>query len=548
MTRRIVARSRPSTSQLLTRILEAPDLATQVRALPAPVLGQLIDRVGLEDAGEVVAFATTDQLAAVFDEDLWRSDRPGEDAHFDAERFVLWLEVMLEAGDGFVAQKLFELPTELVTLALHRHVLVLDMDALVADMQAGGDEVDLIEKALSDCLAEELDEYRLIARRHDGWDCLLTAILALDRDHHDYLMKMLDRCAKMSAEYIEDNGGLYEVLTSEEMLESDLAAEREDRRAEAGHVAPSSAVAFLKLARRPAENVDERDLLTRAYFRSLGKAQEAPTRSRVEDVEAPRQDLLLLLRDAEVIGREPPRLLAGDAAAAASAEPSIARALRELADSNGAAFVARSEELAYLANVLTSGCSFEGRKLRPVEAVRAAIATCSLGLEIVAGASDPVGALAAHTADGLFRLAWHHLQAEVVQRAAKSAAQWLVRSAQTSDDPTTLARVAARLRAMTVEGTPWKVAAELESSLGHVEPETVEVLRGLIDECPTMRGALRPGSKTKRTAQAFEEPRFVSTVADVARIGDYLDRVATGESGARAPLRGKRRRVGGAKG
>ena len=50
---------RASSGKLLARVLETPNLAAQVRALPGPALGKLIERVGLEDAGELVALATT---------------------------------------------------------------------------------------------------------------------------------------------------------------------------------------------------------------------------------------------------------------------------------------------------------------------------------------------------------------------------------------------------------------------------------------------------------------------------------------------------------
>ncbi len=277
---------RPSSSELLARILETPDLAAQVQALAPPVLARLIGHVGLEDAGELVAFATTEQLAEVFDEDLWKSERAGEDERFDADRFLVWLEVMLEGGDAFVAEKLAELPVDLVTLAFHKHLLVVELESLMAEI-TDEDEGVQTEKALASTLSEELEDYHLISRFHEGWDNVLTAVLALDRDHHDHLMSILARCRAMSAEYIEDNGGLCEVLTSEEMLEGDVAAEREDRRAEAGHVAPSLAAAFLKLARATTGEVGtEHDPMTRAYFRGLAKdrrgrkAHPAPRRRR----------------------------------------------------------------------------------------------------------------------------------------------------------------------------------------------------------------------------------------------------------------------------
>src|SRR5262245_53826873 len=91
-----------SARRLLARILDEPHLAAQIQALPSAAFAKLVDRIGLEDAGEIVAFATTEQLAHAFDEDLWQSDRPGEDERFDPARFLVWLEVMLEAGDSFV--------------------------------------------------------------------------------------------------------------------------------------------------------------------------------------------------------------------------------------------------------------------------------------------------------------------------------------------------------------------------------------------------------------------------------------------------------------
>jgi hypothetical protein len=402
---------RPSASQLLARLLDSPHLAAEVQSLPPELLGRVIEHVGLEDAGELVAFATTEQLARVFDDDLWRSERPGEDERFDADRFLVWLSVMREAGDAFLAERLAALPPDLVTLAFHRQVLVLDVEAMLADMR-DADEADAtqIEKALSDCLSEELDTFQLIARRHEGFDDVIAALVALDQDHHDLLTGILERCAAMSAEQIEDNGGLYDVLTSEEMLESDVAAEREDRRAEAGHVAPSSARAFLELARGESD-LAVRDALTRAYFRGLAKGV-APASKRPAPpapAAAPAPDLVRLLRDAGIV--EPPRRLLP---APGAAEPLLVAAMRPLAAEP--AFAERGEELAYLANVLAAGCSFRGRRFRPAEAVRAAIATCSLGLELVSGARirDATAALRTHTADTLFRVAWRHLEVEVV--------------------------------------------------------------------------------------------------------------------------------------
>lgn len=442
MTERAVSLVQPTSRTLLAHLLDEPDLPARIQELPPPVLGRLIDRVGLEDAGEIVALATTEQLAHVFDEDLWKNDRPGEEERFDAGRFLVWLEVLLEAGDAFAARRLSELPEDLVTLALHRHVLVLDVDALAAEMEAAGEDAELTDKALESCLYEELDGYQLVSRRHDGWDTVLAVVLALDRDHHDFLVRVLDRCCAMSTEYIESNGGLQEVLTSDEMLEGDVAGDREDRRAGSGYVAPTAAASFLALARGDATvPVTEHDAVTRAYFRNLSRtkrAAPAPARS---------GGGLRALLDREGISQERaaaavPRLPSGKRGRPAP-EPALVAAMRRLAEEDPARFAERTEELAYLANVLVAGYSFRGRRLRPVEAAAAVIAVCSEGLRrAVEGREKGRGAASAqawtalcdHPADGLFRLAFRGAEggaggASVVKRSAAAGADALIAAA-----------------------------------------------------------------------------------------------------------------------
>ncbi len=512
---------RPSASRLLARILDTPDLAEQVQALPPAILGRLISHVGVEDAGELVALATTEQLAQVFDDELWRSDRPGEDEHFDANRFVVWLEVMLEAGDSFVAQKLVELPEDLVTLALHRQVLVLNLEQLMNEMRDADQDADQTEKALSDCLYEELDEYQIVSRHHDGWDSVLAAILALDRDHHDHLVGILERCCKMSADYIEDNGGLYEVLTTEEMLEADVAAEREDRRAGDGHVSPSAAAAFLKLARTASETpATDHDPLTRAYLRGLAKRKESAQSARHDaGAPSPRRDLLRLLESTEMSDAPgAPRLPAGPSDDAGAGESLLMRAMERLSQEAPREFFARSEELAFLANVLGAGCSSQQRRLRPVEAVRAAIATCGLGLELVEkgrhqgdAVDAAVATLAAYPADGLFRRAWSCLDSGVIHPAAITT-QHMLRAAavrKRGAEAQMLTRLAERVRAMAAEGAAWKAIPELGRLHGTFEADEIATLSGFLDQCPTL-------------TDDANEPRFISTTSDLVIVREHL--------------------------
>src|SRR5262245_5080318 len=105
-----LVRFAPSSRTLLAHLLDERELVAAIQGLEPRTLARLIDHVGLADAGELIALATTEQLARVFDEDLWVSDRPGADERFDAARFLLWLEVMLEAGAAFTAARFAELP------------------------------------------------------------------------------------------------------------------------------------------------------------------------------------------------------------------------------------------------------------------------------------------------------------------------------------------------------------------------------------------------------------------------------------------------------
>jgi uncharacterized protein DUF6178 len=429
----LVRTQRASSTQLLMRILERPELVAAVRELPAPVLGRLIDRVGLEDAGELVALASSEQLQGVFDQDLWRAAAPGGDEQFRPERFALWLEILFEGGEDFLIEQLCALPRDLLMLAVHRLLLVVDMDALGQSFSEPGEDLERLERALDVPLFEEWEEFRLLARDPAHWDVVWAALLALDRDHHDLLRATLEQCCVLSSEYIEEQGGLYEVLTSQEMLEGDVAGEREDRRAAEGFVAPADARSFLELARR-GEQLETRDPMTKAYFRAL--ASEKPARPAEEAARAsgnklagPAADvskLVQLLEDAAVVEptREQPMaaLAAGPAAAkergkrvarversqptAAEKPPLLLQAaLVELRLHKPELFSRRIEELGYLANVLVAGSS--GRRPRPVEALEQAIAVCNTGLERALGAdralASAVELLEEIPADQLFR-------------------------------------------------------------------------------------------------------------------------------------------------
>jgi hypothetical protein len=379
-----IARAPGAPAQLLARLIEAPQLVRAVRALAPTAFSALVREVGVEDAGEIVALATTEQLIASFDEDLFVNSRPGERERFDRRRFVVWLEVLLEAGAELAASRVAQLSEDFVIHALSSIVLVLDHDALLTRMRDGGSDAERADKAIESSISEEIDGYLLIARDHEGWDAVLDLILALDRDHRSYLERILDRSAQIASGYIDDLDELATALSADESLAEDVEAEREERRAAQGFVEPRAARSFLTLARAPlarGADADDRDPVTQAYFRDLERRGSWPSTQ-----ETGASKLMALLGPGEVATHSAPELALAASGEASSGErrPTLMDALLLLKEHSPEAFAERMEELAYLANVLLSGAEIERRRLRPAEASEAALATVGLGAQLEA--------------------------------------------------------------------------------------------------------------------------------------------------------------------
>ncbi len=411
----------PSFRTLLSRVIDSPELVRAVRALPVQAFSELVRQVGVEDAGELVALATVEQLLAAFDEDLFANSEPGEREVFDPRRFLTWLEVLLEAGEAQAAERMAALSEDFVVHAFSSAVLVLDCHALSARMQEDDPYADVADKLLESALSEEIDGYLLVARVEDGWDALLTLVLALDRDHRAFLTRVLDRCAALASEYIDDLEALSELLSSADSLAEDVEAEREERRSRLGFVEPRAARSFLSLARMPLSAgaaADARDIVTKAHLRQLAPSGAGPSAPPDADdglrhaLESARVAPPLAISSDSALQGDPTDYLAGP----------IAAALRDLGAERPDLFAARMEELAYLANVLLAGAAVGGRRLRPVEAAEAAVATVALGAEIEAlsrrGDSAPASTPAAAVDE--LRAALEECPADLLFRRASS--------------------------------------------------------------------------------------------------------------------------------
>jgi hypothetical protein len=372
-----------TTRSVLARLIELPDLARTIQALPPPTFAALVRKVGLEDAGEIVALASTEQLVHAFDEDLFVSERVGERETLDVARFAVWLEILLEAGDEVAAARVTELDEDFVAHALSGLVLVLEEDALRERLDdADHEECRQVDKALESALTEDLDGYLLVARQHEGWDAALALILALDRNHRALLVRLLDRLARVSRGHLEDLAELSTVLTEGESLADDAEAARERRRGQKGYVEAQAARAFLAMARNahePHAGPAPRDPLTEAYFRELEPTLPAAPRRAARDA-------LRALLPAGPQELDDASALTDSFALASTSRASILSrflsALRGLSETEPRVFSQRMEEFAYLANVLLAGHEQHGARLRPKAAAEAVLATVCYGAAI----------------------------------------------------------------------------------------------------------------------------------------------------------------------
>ena len=127
---------------LIDRMLGSSDLAIVAPRL-SRALHRVVQRCGLEECGELLALATAEQLAGVLDLDVWHADQPGLDEEFDAERFGVWIETLVEGGARSAAEIVSRLDVDLVAAALAHHARVFDPAAVSASIDSDGSRAKL---------------------------------------------------------------------------------------------------------------------------------------------------------------------------------------------------------------------------------------------------------------------------------------------------------------------------------------------------------------------------------------------------------------------
>lgn len=424
--------------QLLARLVDSPALPALVAQMPALTLKRLIDHVGLRDSGALIALTSPEQLREIFEESLWQNLIPGQAERLQPGKFLEWLDVMLDVGAAFAAERLCDLGETFVVLNLAPLVTVSDRSADV--YMAPEESTEAFTEFLHDMAAgdrtEEFGGYFVAAAHEDEWDSIRAVLSELESSHGDFLERVLSRCCfqPTALGFADDGQPLFE----------DETYEREQRRAAKGFVTPDLAASFLALARRTSLDTlctqSTYDDISQRYFDRLRAAsvKSGPAADEHQDAgvaaSAPAQAAELeSLKDAlvtaEILSNAPPKLLTGPKDSR-EPMPELQLRLDHLQLTNPHAFSARLGELVFLANVLVAGSWFQGGRFKEAEAAQAALACSNLGLDYVASheasirdRDDLITSTLEH-APGivrLFQIGWH-----LLQRLPRASAQALI--------------------------------------------------------------------------------------------------------------------------
>jgi hypothetical protein len=545
------------TSRELARLLDTPLLPRIVPHLPPETLHQLIRLRGLEACSELVTSATPAQISSLLDLDLWRHPRAGVDEQFDVDRFGEWLEVLVDTGPSAAARTVAALDKDLVIAGLSRYVRVFDpgvfeptaeSDDEPADRAQAMREGDAVDST-GDGLECELGGYLVRARRADAWDAIVTLLVVLDAEHGRFFHAVMQGCRHLSDSSPEIDG-LDDLLLASEQHLHDVEIERERRRSQQGYATPADARAFLDMARRP-EQARVNPIVS-AYFRAADEATDASATPRSTSMSlpsaAPRSSdarsteasesleaVIELLTEAGVMPERPRALLE-----AAEADPEAARLieLRRLMacvrDTDASVYLARSRELAFLANTLAAGCSIQSRAFTPSEASDAAAAICNLGLEYwpsrwpgvttEAGVS-PDTWLIDHTLVSAFEVGWAVLYEDVCVFVARQLISTLTGFRCT--DRGIRRDLLVLQRALVTQcdaGTPWR-ARDAAEILAMLDTTVWVSVLGLMDECPVLPAALTAvleGRTTTVSPTAFE---FISISAQIGAVRMFMQKL-----------------------
>jgi hypothetical protein len=390
----------------LRNMVDNPALPAVLGRLQPQTLVRLIDRVGLNDAAELMALVPAPRLLRALDKAIWKSPRPGTNPVFDSVEFINWLQVWNEVGESFVAERLAAFNDEYLAMCLSSVLLVdggsstgLGGDASESAVDSDAQDIGYTDSPKSDCYAI-YSHFLVRSLLEDDWEIIRAALDALWRHTPDRLLHVLGTLASSES-----------MLSSAERrtsLNLDVAFARERHLERGGYVSPSGARAFLTSASRTTTQdflmMSVYDNETHRFLAGMenhdtgqhpidrapatdhaNEEQQPPNEVDENEIQAPSQDQirsLSRLLEGEAI-LEPKRFESLPWNQHESSRDLLTEKLNHLEVENQESFQQRTRELAYLATVLMAGSSFEGQSFSGGNARDAAFATCNLGLEFI---------------------------------------------------------------------------------------------------------------------------------------------------------------------
>ena len=465
----------PKRRRQLARVRQTPDLVAMVPRLQPDALHQLIQARSLEDSTELVALATPAQLAHILDADLWRARTPGGDETLDADRFGVWIAVLVQCGAAVASEKLKSLDIELVVAGLAQHVSVFDIAAVSSYVTIDGQDVEA--RAVAGEALSEIGGYVLSAKQMSAWEPIVELLTELEADHREHFDSLMRKCVVLSSAGVEKDG-LDDLLNDNEQQSFDVASARNDRRSQLGYVGPVQAGAFLR---------SSRDVRLHA---------ERPQPSAI----------------AQACFREMSRGATHDA-------PASAGALSPIVSEGVAPRATIADELAFLANAILSGSAILGRPFTASEARDSAFATCKLGMENWPphwGDRDLITA---------FQAGWTILNKEVCIYAAEKLIAVLADIRCTDREVQRgLQGLRRQLARHTRRGEPWRARNALDVLL-MLDAASWAALCGILDEHPVLHGAANAQKGCKSIGSA--DFSFISENSQIAAVREFMESLPT---------------------
>ena len=403
--------------------------------------------------------------------------------------------------------------------------------------------------------------YLVRARRTDSWDAIVALLVTLEIEHNPFFHEVMQGCRSLSNSRPEIDG-LDDLLMAPEQHLQDVAIERERRRSLQGYATPADARAFLQMARQPlaASVPTATNPVAAAYFRAAEEEADSTPKSTPADapdgaahhdsadvlaqedadIAASVEAVFELLAEAGVVPDRPRALLeAADDNPRGSNTPILWRLMKFVLHHDDTAHLARSRELAFLANTLLAGCSVQSRPFTPREASDAVACICNLGLECwpagwpgaiphgpssseLGTASPPDPLLVDHELVTAFEVGWSVLYRDVslfvADELASTLADLRCDDAETRLELRLLQRKLVKQRAA---GTPW-LTRDAADVLAMLDMTVWVSVLGLLDECPILTAALTAVLERRTTSVSPTAFEFISTTAQIGDIRLFM--------------------------